>query len=100
MTSPVAQANPGASTGAATVAQVVCGTVEPWLDWPLRRLLARMVGVWIPPGLTAGPPYRVLCMHDGQWLLDPDPHTAHNETDWSKRLAQALTFIGPGGAGA
>ncbi|MFM8665494.1 MAG: alpha/beta hydrolase [Betaproteobacteria bacterium] len=26
--------------------------------------------------------------------------TGHNETDWSKRFAQALAFIGPGGAGA
>ena len=27
------------------------------------------------------------------------PATGHNETDWSKRFAQALAFIGPGGGG-
>lgn len=67
------------------MAQVDIGQLERWEDLSSRHVPARPVDVWVPPGLRAGQPYQVLCMHDGQMLFDA--RTTWNRQAWNAHRA-------------
>ncbi len=70
---------------AAALPAVAVGRLERWADLPSRHVIPRPVDVWIPPGLQAGQPYRLLCMHDGQMLFDA--RTTWNQQAWNAHEA-------------
>ena len=82
---------PAVPAAEAVNAQGITGEVLRHASFPSRRVAARNVDVWLPPGYAekVGARYPVLYMHDGQNVFDPS--TSYTGVDWG--MDEAMTRL-------
>lgn len=85
------QKQPSVPAAQAVTGEGVTGTLLRHAQFPSRRVAARNVDVWLPPGYdeASDTRYPVLYMHDGQNVFDPS--TSYTHVDWG--VDEAMTRL-------
>lgn len=66
---------------------ITVGRLERTVDMPSKRVPARPVDVWLPPGYRPDGSHAVLYLHDGQMLWDP--RRSWNGQAWNAHITAA-----------